>query len=228
VERLGVFLDGHAADRVAACAGPDRGTLVDKALTGMYRAELDGQRPEPGDVLELFERAVEPTIAAEKAGVTFTAEEALASVRDVGRRGVQLYIQQLKPYLGRVHAAARGQHPPDCRWTIQGIMDPEAERVDRLAVCTTSGEVLGRVAVVMAQTICALYDALGPESPWPMSEPGNWKCSQRWCHVWADCPGGAGLQRGARAAARATRRGGARRGRGDKPGESPARPSRPA
>jgi hypothetical protein len=65
------------------------------------------------------------------------------------------------------------------------------------ALATTRDErrrrgVLARFAV-MAQTIVALYERLGPERPWPMADPSGWRCSARWCAHFADCPGGRGL-----------------------------------
>jgi hypothetical protein len=205
----------------------------------------------------------------------------------------------VRPLVGRpvaVQREVRIRLAPECRWTIQGHLDLETERVDRLALDPQHGELLGRVAVdgneipgaleeleklrreyvlherpmravndykvkkklisapesdddiqatlylalrevegipaddftfavprkpntkgewatrllqtvrdarrrrgvlarfaVMARTIVALYEQLGPEGPWPLADPSNWRCSRKICPHFAACPGGAGL-----------------------------------
>lgn len=52
---------------------------------------------------------------------------------------------------------------------------------------------LARV-VATAQAIDALHRRLGHDRPWPLADPGHWKCSRRWCAHFAGCQGGlAGL-----------------------------------
>jgi hypothetical protein len=52
--------------------------------------------------------------------------------------------------------------------------------------------VLARVALAASQ-IAGAYERYGPDQPWGFADPTSWKCSARYCHVWANCPGGAGL-----------------------------------
>jgi hypothetical protein len=59
----------------------------------------------------------------------------------------------------------------------------------------TSGQlrgVLARLALAASQ-ITACYERYGPDQPWGFADPTSWKCSQRYCHAWASCPGGRGL-----------------------------------
>ncbi len=41
--------------------------------------------------------------------------------------------------------------------------------------------------------IDAYYRHFGPDRPWGFADPTGWKCSERFCHFWHACPGGAGL-----------------------------------
>ena len=52
--------------------------------------------------------------------------------------------------------------------------------------------VLARVALAASQ-IAACYQRYGPDQPWGFADPTSWKCSARYCHAWATCPGGRGL-----------------------------------
>ncbi len=52
--------------------------------------------------------------------------------------------------------------------------------------------VLARIALAASQ-IAAAYERYGPERPWGFADPSGWKCSPRYCHHWASCPGGRGL-----------------------------------
>jgi hypothetical protein len=52
--------------------------------------------------------------------------------------------------------------------------------------------VLARVALAASQ-IAACYERYGPDQPWGFADPTSWKCSHRYCHAWACCPGGVGL-----------------------------------
>jgi hypothetical protein len=52
--------------------------------------------------------------------------------------------------------------------------------------------VLARVALAASQ-IAAAYERYGPDQPWGFADPTSWKCSSRFCHAWASCPGGRGL-----------------------------------
>jgi hypothetical protein len=52
--------------------------------------------------------------------------------------------------------------------------------------------VLARVALAASQ-IAACFDRYGPDHPWGFADPTSWKCSHRYCHAWASCPGGRGL-----------------------------------
>jgi hypothetical protein len=52
--------------------------------------------------------------------------------------------------------------------------------------------VLARVALAASQ-IAAAYERYGPDQPWGFADPTSWKCSARFCHAWASCPGGRGL-----------------------------------
>jgi PD-(D/E)XK nuclease superfamily len=52
--------------------------------------------------------------------------------------------------------------------------------------------VLARVALAASQ-IAAAYERCGPDQPWGFADPSSWKCSSRYCHAWASCPGGRGL-----------------------------------
>jgi hypothetical protein len=51
---------------------------------------------------------------------------------------------------------------------------------------------LARIALAAAE-IDAYYRRFGPDSPWGFADPTSWKCSERFCSAWRDCPGGAGL-----------------------------------
>jgi PD-(D/E)XK nuclease superfamily len=52
--------------------------------------------------------------------------------------------------------------------------------------------VLARVALAASQ-IVASYERYGPDQPWGFADPTSWRCSPRFCHAWASCPGGRGL-----------------------------------
>jgi hypothetical protein len=52
--------------------------------------------------------------------------------------------------------------------------------------------VLARLALAASQ-IAASYERYGPDQPWGFADPTSWKCSSRYCHAWADCPGWKGL-----------------------------------
>lgn len=52
--------------------------------------------------------------------------------------------------------------------------------------------VLARVAFAASQ-IAACYERYGPDRAWGFADPTSWKCSSRYCHAWASCPGGRGL-----------------------------------
>jgi hypothetical protein len=52
--------------------------------------------------------------------------------------------------------------------------------------------VLARLALAASQ-IGACYERYGPDQPWGFADPTSWKCSPRYCHAWARCPGGRGL-----------------------------------
>jgi hypothetical protein len=52
--------------------------------------------------------------------------------------------------------------------------------------------VLARLALAASQ-IAACHERYGPDHPWGFADPTSWKCSPRFCHVWASCPGGRGL-----------------------------------
>jgi cell filamentation protein len=52
--------------------------------------------------------------------------------------------------------------------------------------------VLARLALAASQ-IAACYERYGPDQPWGFADPTSWKCSPRFCHAWASCPGGKGL-----------------------------------
>jgi hypothetical protein len=52
--------------------------------------------------------------------------------------------------------------------------------------------ILARVALAASQ-IAASYERYGPDQPWGFADPTSWKCSARYCHAWATCPGGRGL-----------------------------------
>jgi hypothetical protein len=59
----------------------------------------------------------------------------------------------------------------------------------------TSGQlrgVLARLALAASQ-IAACYERYGADQPWGFADPTSWKCSPRYCHAWASCPGGRGL-----------------------------------
>jgi hypothetical protein len=51
---------------------------------------------------------------------------------------------------------------------------------------------LARLALAASQ-IAASYERHGPDRAWGFADPTSWKCSSRYCHAWASCPGGAGL-----------------------------------
>jgi hypothetical protein len=52
--------------------------------------------------------------------------------------------------------------------------------------------VLARIALAASQ-IAACCERYGPDQPWGFADPTSWKCSPRYCHAWASCPGGRGL-----------------------------------
>jgi hypothetical protein len=52
--------------------------------------------------------------------------------------------------------------------------------------------VLARIALAASQ-IAAAYERYGPDQAWGFADPTGWKCSPRFCHAWASCPGGRGL-----------------------------------
>jgi hypothetical protein len=52
--------------------------------------------------------------------------------------------------------------------------------------------VLARLALAASQ-IAASYERYGPDQPRGFADPTSWRCSSRYCHAWAGCPGGRGL-----------------------------------
>jgi hypothetical protein len=52
--------------------------------------------------------------------------------------------------------------------------------------------VLARIALAASQ-IVACCERYGPDQPWGFADPTSWRCSPRFCHLWASCPGGRGL-----------------------------------
>jgi hypothetical protein len=52
--------------------------------------------------------------------------------------------------------------------------------------------VLARIALAASQ-IAACFERYGPDQAWGFADPSSWKCSARFCHAWASCPGGRGL-----------------------------------
>jgi len=64
-----------------------------------------------------------------------------------------------------------------------------------VATTRTAGQmrgVLARLAVAASQ-LAAAHERYGPDQPWGFADPTSWKCSRRYCHAWAACPGGGGL-----------------------------------
>jgi hypothetical protein len=59
----------------------------------------------------------------------------------------------------------------------------------------TVGQLRGALARIAqaASQIHAYYERFGPERPWGFADPAGWKCSPRYCHHHARCPGGRGL-----------------------------------
>jgi hypothetical protein len=51
---------------------------------------------------------------------------------------------------------------------------------------------LARIALAASQ-IVACHDRFGPDRPWGFADPTGWRCTERFCHFWDACPGGAGL-----------------------------------
>jgi hypothetical protein len=64
-----------------------------------------------------------------------------------------------------------------------------------VATSRTPGQlrgVLARIALAAAEIVAA-YEHFGPDQAWGLADPSSWKCSPRFCHAWASCPGDRGL-----------------------------------
>ena len=64
-----------------------------------------------------------------------------------------------------------------------------------ISTARTTGQmrgVLARIAVAASQ-IAAAHERYGPDQPWGFADPTSWRCSAKFCHAWATCPGGKGL-----------------------------------
>jgi hypothetical protein len=59
----------------------------------------------------------------------------------------------------------------------------------------TPGQLRGALARIAqaASQIHACHERYGPDGPWGFADPSGWKCSTRYCHHHARCPGGAGV-----------------------------------
>ena len=85
-----------------------------------------------------------------------------------------------------------------CAWFAQIAKPGKRRKRMSTALVTTSRTVgqmrgvLARVALAASQ-IAAAYERYGPDQPWGFADPTSWKCSHRYCHAWASCPGGKGL-----------------------------------
>jgi hypothetical protein len=106
------------------------GTAVDAALGWMYRQQIDGNSPEPGDVADAYERLFDAS-ETDRRRVSWTEQDSELTIREQGRRCVELYLVSLAPLAGRPVAVQREisvKLHPDAKWTITGYIDLETIR----------------------------------------------------------------------------------------------------
>ena len=269
------------------------GTACDRALTRWAEARISGDFPELGDVLGFYDAGWEPALADQDLGIRW-GDHNPDDVRAEGRQLVEHAFTHLLPFLGRPTGVQRKiefRLSDAHQWSVQGFLDLETDRLERIAVNPASGEIVQIVAVhgnelvpaadipdelaihereisgvvdfkaknkhlsqsdadsdfqpslylagrarlgvpaddfgfavmrrpnakgqidtriirtkrtpaqmrgalariaAMANAIVALYEKLGPDQPWPYSDPTVWKCSQKFCDFHSTCWGGSG------------------------------------
>lgn len=74
---------------------------------------------------------------------------------------------------------------------------PRRQQIGHTIVPTarSTGQLRGTLArlALAASQINACHHTYGPDRPWGFADPGNWRCSPRYCPHWTTCPGGRGL-----------------------------------
>jgi hypothetical protein len=89
-------------------------------------------------------------------------------------------------------------HPAEEFWFAR-VLKPGANRKQMGSSLMRTERTVGQLRGVLvrlalaASQIAALHETFGPERPWGYAEPTSWKCSERFCRFWRECPGGAGL-----------------------------------
>ncbi len=125
------------------------GTACDRALTAWAEARINGDTPELGDLLSAYDDGWEPALAEQQQGVDWGTDTPDA-IRAEGRKLVERAWSHLLPFIGTpTHAQRKIEFrlSPAHQWTVQGYMDLETERVERVAVNPRSGEVVQVVAI---------------------------------------------------------------------------------
>jgi hypothetical protein len=85
---------------------------------------------------------------------------------------------------------------PAPRFVFHSICPTAKERARQVGTVRSRARLQAHVTrlVATARAIDALARQLGREQPWPLADPGSWKCSRRYCAHFAGCQGGlAGL-----------------------------------
>ena len=83
------------------------------------------------------------------------------------------FAQIARPGRQRRQMSASARPPPGERGQLRATPRADRARRHRRSTPTTS--------------------ASGRDRPWGFADPTSWKCSERFCHFWHACPGGAGL-----------------------------------
>jgi len=88
---------------------------------------------------------------------------------------------------------------PAEEFSFAQIARPGRQRRQMSATLTTTRRTPGQLRAALARIalaaseIDAHYRHFGADRPWGFADPTGWKCSERFCHFWRACPGGAGL-----------------------------------
>ena len=91
-----------------------------------------------------------------------------------------------------------GDRPAE-EFSFAEIARPGRQRRQVSATLTTTRRTAGQLRSTLARIalaaseIDAYYRQFGADRPWGLADPTGWKCSERFCHFWPACPGGAGL-----------------------------------
>ena len=169
------------------------------------RREVVAIVPDTGEVIEVLEIDGTPIPgakdAADKDGRTYVCHERERDgIRDTKVKAkLPGQLDTDEDFQGTTYLAGREiEGRPAHDFTLDVLRKPSKSGQIASKSITTERDTRRRRGalarfVTMANGVAALYEQIGPEGPWPLADPGSWKCSKRFCEHFARCPGGAGL-----------------------------------